>query len=150
MKTFTKTLLAVASLLFSTAQAAEADWIAESNQHTQVLLDILARYQPEAAANLGLEQFDREIFDLKPKYDERQEADLAAAISKLQSARAGAKDDRTKQDIDILIKAAQRRITTSELNRRLMIPYFDVGKQFFGSFQNLLDPRVNKKRYSAA
>ena len=150
MKTITKTLLVAASLVLSSAHAAEAEWIAESNQHTQVLLEILARYQPETAANLGLEQFDREVFDLKPKYDERQEADLAAAITRLQSARAGVKDDRAKQDVDILIKAAQRRIATSELNRRLMIPYFDVGKQFFGSFQNLLDPRVDKKRYPAA
>ena len=31
-----------------------------------------------------------------------------------------------------------------------MIPYFDVGEQVFGSFQDMLDARVDKKRYPAA
>jgi uncharacterized protein (DUF885 family) len=55
-----------------------------------------------------------------------------------------------KQDLDILIRAAQRQSTTSALNRRLMIPYFDVGKQIFSSFQDMLDARVDKKRQPAA
>jgi hypothetical protein len=138
------------ALINPAAQAAEAEWIAESNRHTQVLLEVSARYQPESAANLGLEQYNREIFDLKPKFDERQEADLAAAITKLEAARASSKDDLVKQDLDILIRAAQRRLTTSALNRRLMIPYFDVGEQIFDSFQDMLDARVDKKRYPNA
>ena len=145
------TSLLVGALLFvSAAQAAEPEWITESNRHTQVLLEVNARYPPESAADLGLEQYDRQIFDLKPKFDERLEADLATAIAQLEAARASVKDDRAKQDLDILIKAAQRQATTSALNRRLMIPYFDVGKQIFGSFQDMLDARVDKKRYPAA
>ena len=143
-------LLIAATLVVSAAQAAEPAWITESNRHTQVLLEVNARYAPESAADLGLEQYDREIFDLKPKYDERLEADLATAIAQLEAARAGVKDDRAKQDLDILIEAAQRQATTSALNRRLMIPYFDVGRQIFGSFQDMLDARVDKKRYPAA
>jgi len=144
------TLFVVATLVGSATQAAEPEWITESNRYAQILLEVGARYQPESAANLGLEQYDREIFDLKPKFDERQEADLAAAITRLEAARASAKDELVKQDLDILIKAAQRRATTSALSRRLMIPYFDVGEQIFGSFQDMLDARVDKKRYPAA
>jgi len=142
--------LFAATLVLPAAYAAAPEWIAESNRHTQILLEVGARYQPESAANLGLEQYDREIFDLKPKFDERQEADLAGAITKLEAVRASAKDDLVKQDLDILIAAAQRRVTTSALNRRLMIPYFDVGEQIFGSFQDMLDARVDKKRHPAA
>jgi hypothetical protein len=134
----------------SAAQAAEAEWITESNRNTQVLLEVNARYQPESAADLGLPQYDRLIIDLKPKFDERFEADLATAITQLESARAQVKDDRASQDLDILIKAAHRQAATSALNRRLMIPYFDVGKQIFGSFQDMLDARVDKKRQPAA
>ena len=143
-------LFAAVILGASTAQAAPAAWIEESNRHTQVLLEVNARYQPESAANLGLEQYDRQVLDLKPKSDERLEADLAAAVTKLEAARASAKDDSVRQDLDILIRAAQRQATTSALNRRLMIPYFDVGEQVFGSFQDMLDARVDKKRYPAA
>ena len=134
----------------STAQAAPTAWIEESNRHTQVLLEVNARYQPESAADLGLEQYDRQILDLKPKYDERLEADLAAAVTRLEAARSSSKDPSVTQDLDILIGAARRQATTSALNRRLMIPYFDVGEQVFGSFQDMLDARVDKKRYPAA
>jgi hypothetical protein len=144
------TLFVIGLSLASAAHAAEAAWIAESNRHTQVLLEVNARYQPESAADLGLTQYDRLIIDLKPKFDERFEADLAAAITQLEAARAKVTDDRASQDLDILIKAAHRQATTSALNRRLMIPYFDVGKQIFGSFQDMLDARVDKKRQPAA
>ena len=144
------TLLVGALSIASAAQAAEAAWITESNRHTQVLLEVNARYQPESAADLGLTQYDRLIIDLKPKFDERFEADLAAAITQLETVRAQVKDDRASQDLDILIKAAQRQAATSALNRRLMIPYFDLGKQIYGSFQDMLDARVDKKRQPAA
>ena len=150
MQRLTVNFLFAAALVVPCAQAAEPEWITESNRHTQVLLEVNARYQPESAANLGLEQYDTQILDLKPNFDERREADLAAAITQFEAARAGVKDDRAKQDLDILIKAAQRRATTSALNRRLMIPYFDVGEQIFDSFQDMLDARVDKKRYPAA
>jgi uncharacterized protein (DUF885 family) len=150
MERLVTTLLVAATLVVSAAQAAEPEWITESNRYTQVLLEVNARYQPESSANLGLEQYDREILDLKPKFDERQEADLAAATAQLEVARANVKDERAQQDLNILIKAAQRRNTTSALNRRLMIPYFDVGEQIFGSFQDMLDARVDKKRHPAA
>ena len=144
------TALVFTSFVISAAPAAEPAWITESNRHTQILLEVNGRYTPEAAAGLGLEQYDRQVLDLKPKYDERQEAELASAITQLQAARAREKDESTRQDLDILIEAAQRQAATSALNRRLMIPYFDVGEQVFRSFHDLLDPRVEKKRYPAA
>jgi len=144
------TSLVVTTVLISATPAAEPAWITESNRHTQMLLEVNARYTPEAAAGLGLEQYDRQVLDLKPKYDERQEAELAGAITQLQAARARETDESTRQDLEILIQAAQRQATTSALNRRLMIPYFDVGEQVFRSFHDLLDSRVEKKRYPAA
>jgi hypothetical protein len=150
MQRLVTTLLAIATFVASGVEAAEAEWITQSNQYTQILLDVNARYAPESAANLGLMGYDEQIFDLQPKYDERQEADLAAAVTRLEAARSTVTDDRAKQDLQILIDAAQRQRNTSALNRRLMIPYFDVGEQVFSSFQDLLDPRVDKKRWAAA
>jgi hypothetical protein len=131
-------------------QAAQPEWIAQSNGYTQLLLEVNARYFPEQAADLGLEQYDALILDLKPGSDQRLETDLAATVTRLEAARSGVTDDRAKQDLDILIKAANAQRTTSELNRRLMIPYFDVGKTVFSSFQDLLDARVAKKRHASA
>jgi hypothetical protein len=134
----------------SAAQAAEAAWITESNRHTQVLLEVNARYQPESAADLGLTQYDRLIIDLKPKFDERFEADLAAAITQLETARAQVKDDRASQDLDILIKACAATGHDVRTESSTDDPVFRPGKQIYGSFQDMLDARVDKKRQPAA
>lgn len=150
MKRFVKILSIACLFPFCAALAAEPEWIADSNRQTQVLLELDARYTPEYSASLGVEGHDEEIFDLKPGFQERREADLAAAIAKLEAARPSMKDERARQDLEILIKAAQREREESRLDRRLMIPYFDVGRVVFLSFQNLLDERVAKERQRAA
>jgi uncharacterized protein (DUF885 family) len=134
----------------SATLAAEPDWITESNRHSAVLLEILARYVPESASSVGVEGHDNEVFDLKPRFDERQEADLQQAIAKLEAARGTVSDGRVRQDLDILIEAAGKQRTTSELNRRLMLPYFDLPQAMFQGFQNLLDARVSLERQKFA
>src|SRR5882724_770756 len=114
------------SLSAGQLQAATPAWIEESNRYAQWLLDAQAVYAPENAANLGVEGHDGDVLDLKPRYDERQEADLAAVAAKLDAARATVSDDRVKQDLQILVQSAHQAQHTSELNRRLMIPYFDL------------------------
>jgi uncharacterized protein (DUF885 family) len=142
----------LAGMLFVTAFARADDqgWIEESNKHAQVLLEVLAKYNPEAASRLGVEGHDAEVIDLKPQYDTRQEADLTAALAKLKAERDTISDPRVKQDVDILIKAAQQNIDSSMLNRRLMLPYSDLMKGIFSGFHDLLDERVPKQRQAAA
>ena len=149
MKRSVMTLLALGTMVV-TAHAAEPEWITRSNQLTQLLLDVNARYIPESAAEVGLEQYDTAVLDLKPRYVERQEADLAAVATQLEAARPSVTDARGKQDLEILIQSAHDQITTSALNRRLMIPYIDVGKTVFQSMQLILDARVSKPRQRAA
>ena len=150
MKRSVITLAALGTFVAGSAWAAEPDWIAQSNQFTQLLQDVNARYVPESASGTGLEQYDTGVFDIKPRYDERQEAELAAVVAKLESSRAGVTDPRVRQDLDILIRSARDQVHTSQLNRRLMIPYIDVGKTVFQSLQQILDQRVSKKRQQAA
>lgn len=136
--------------LFSTAQAADTAWIEESNRHAQILLDITARYSPEGATSLGIEGHDTEVFDLKPNFMERQEADLEAAAVRLEALRARTTDARVRQDLDILIKAARDQRQTLQLNRKHLLPFFDLPQAIFGGFQNLLDSRVAKERQADA
>ena len=143
-------VLAACGLFSVAAQATDAPWIAESNRYAQLLLDVNARYQPESAADLGLEQYDADVLDLKPRFQERMEADFAAVATQLEAARGSVSDPRAKQDLEILIDSAKRTRESSELSRRLMIPAFDVGRTVFTSFHDLLDARVSKKRQGAA
>lgn len=130
--------------------AAPPAWVEESNRHAEVLLEVVARYSPEGASSFGVEGHDDEIVDLKPGYSERQRADLQAAEARLAGVRATVTDPLVRQDLDILIDAAQDQRRTLELNERLLLPFTDIGQLVFQGFQDLLDERVDKKRQQAA
>jgi Bacterial protein of unknown function (DUF885) len=145
-----RTLVAIAATFVTTPTLAADDWLAQSNANAQPLLEILARYGPESAAALGVEGHDTDVFDVKPGYDERLEADLERTAQDLESRMNSASDPRVRQDLQILVQAAREQVTTSRLNRRLLLPWFDVGETLFRSFETLLDPRVDRQRYPAA
>jgi hypothetical protein len=131
------------------AFGAQPAWIDESNRHAQILLDVMARYNAETAASLGVEGHDSEIFDLKPRFSERQEADIGAAIDRLEQLRGSAADPLVRRDLDILIGAARDQKHSLELGRQLTLPFFDLGQAVFRGFQDLLDPRIPKPRQKA-
>ena len=49
-----------------------ADWVKKSNQNAQVMIDLLAKLQPEGPSALGVEGHDDQITDLSPGFVERQ------------------------------------------------------------------------------
>ena len=83
-------------------------------------------------------------------FDTRMEAELDKAAAAYDSQLSTTTDPRLKQDLQILAGAARDQVNTSRLNRKLMLPFFDLPQMLFGSFDALLDPRVDKARYPAA
>jgi len=150
MPLIARTFIAALLLATSTLATAEQDWVERSNANAEPLLQVMAKYAPETAAALGVEGFDAEVFDLKPQNDLRFEADAARVASDLESRLAAEPDSRVRQDMQILIDTARDQKATSELNRRLMLPYFDLTQALFQGFNALLDPRVSKDRHPAA
>ena len=145
-----RAFLAALLLATSTLATAGQDWVERSNANAEPLLQVMAKYAPETAAALGVEGFDAEVFDLKPQNDLRFEADAARVASDLESRLAAEPDARVRQDMQILIDSARDQKVTSELSRRLMLPYFDLTQALFQGFNALLDPRVSKDRHPAA
>jgi uncharacterized protein (DUF885 family) len=142
--------LCVTGTALGVARAADTAWIETSNRYAQWLLEANARYSPESMAYLGVEQYDADVTDLKPGYSERQEADLEAVAARLDAAQSKESDPRVKQDLTILTKSARDQRETLALNRRLMVPYVDLGRMLFTSFNFQLDPRLPAKRQAAA
>jgi len=141
---------AALSLCATAAHATTPEWITQSNANAQALLEIMARYAPESAAAFGVEGHDADVFDLKAGHDLRMEADLGKLADEFAAKAPAASDTRIQQDLLILVQAARDQKESSELNRKLMLPYFDLGETLFGSFNTLLDPRVDRARYPAA
>jgi hypothetical protein len=132
------------------AWSAEDAWVAESNRHAQVLLDLLAEFQPESAASIGVEGRDDQVLDLKPNVVARQDAALVEAIRVLEQARAEATDRLVQIDLDILLGAARDFRTTLALQTKHLVPFVNAPEAIYRGFQDLLDARVAKERHAAA
>lgn len=140
---FAVTLAAAASLH---AQTTPPDWIARSNADSQILLDQIVRFSPESASRLGVAGHDDQVADLGPGVDERSRAALVAARAKLQALLAIERDRNVRQDLQILIKAADGQIEGIDLNRKYLLPYTDVGELVFSGESGLLKDDVAAAR----
>src|ERR1041385_404253 len=136
--------LAVAWSAF--AAAAEPAWVAKSNTNAQVLLQLMAKYSPESASQLGVDGFDEQISDLSRDQFEPANAETRSAISELQKRLAGETDSKVKQDLEILIEAAQDRLRSGALSRKYFMPFVDVVAMVYGVTRATLDPRIPKAR----
>lgn len=96
-------LLAALSL---PAVAAEPAWVTKSNENAKVLLNVLAKYSPEGASNLGVDGYDEQITDMSRDQFEPNNRDLRAAIAELQKRMRSETDPKVKQDLQILIDKA--------------------------------------------
>lgn len=132
------------------AQTAPPAWIARSDADSKILLDQIVRFSPESASQLGVSGYDDKVADLKPGVDERSRAAMVAAKAKLQALLATEKDSNVRQDLQILIRAADEQVEGIDLNRQYLLPYNDVGQLIFsGEFGLLKDDVAAPRRRSA-
>jgi hypothetical protein len=127
-----------------------ADWVKKSNQNARLMVELMVKLQPEGAAQFGVEGFDDQITDLSPGFVERQLSATRDVHAKLASRLAVETDQRVKQDLEILVKAAADAIKGTVLSERLEIPYFSLDQVMFESFRGLLDDQVAASRHPAA
>lgn len=144
-------VLAIAIALAATgsvqAQTSQApSWVTRSNADAQVLLDAQARFSPESATQLGVAGYDDKVADLKPDLDARQRAAMVEAKNKLQGMLASEKDPNVRQDLQIMIQAADLQIEGIDLNHKYMLPYQDVGQLIFNGEFSLLRDEIDAKR----
>jgi len=143
-------LIICSPLLLAAIAHADTDWVQESNAHAMPVLQLLAKYQPETAGSLGVDGYDEAILDLGPNRIERQAHDASQLQAKLAAHLKQTQHPKVKQDLQILIQTLEDQRKTDELERQLMLPYFDVAETIFSGIRALLDPRVDKSRHPAA
>ncbi|WP_426662050.1 DUF885 domain-containing protein [Rhodanobacter aciditrophus] len=125
-------------------------WVQKSNADAQVLLRVLAEFNPEAASSFGLPGYDARVVDLKPDVGERSRAALGQARDTLRKELAAETDADVRSDLEIMIDAAGRDIESSKLSDRYLLPYTDVGQTVFqGEFALLQDQVAASRRPQA-
>ena len=126
------------------------DWVKESDAAAQPMLKVMAQFAPEGAQRLGVEGVDEKVVDLGPGYSERYRAALAAAAKDLEAKLPTTRDPKVREDIQILIDNAHRKIEAGKLEDALLLPFYQPARIAFGGIFGLLDPRVPKARQAAA
>jgi hypothetical protein len=128
----------------------EPDWITRSNTNSAVLLEVLARFAPEGAGRFGVDGLDEEVSQLPLDLNDRTVTALEAAIGTLEERLAAETDPAVRQDLGILIQAAEENIEGTRVYERNLLPYFDVATTIFYGIHGLLDEQVAEERRPAA
>jgi hypothetical protein len=132
------------------AYAQAIDWVEKSNEHAQVVLDGVAKFNPENAAAIGVEGLDEEITDLNPERYERELAESEKILAELERRLEGETDTKVRQDLGILIKVMNDSIRSDKLNRENMLPYYNLNQSVFRGVRALIDVQIPRERYPAA
>ena len=128
------------------ALAAEQPWVTKSNENARLLLNVVAKYSPENATELGVDGYDEQITDMSRDLFEATNKDVRAVIAQLQQRLKSETDAKVRQDLEILIKTGQDQLRSEALKRKYLMPYVDVGQLLFGVVRATLDPRIPKER----
>ena len=128
------------------ASAAEPSWIEASDRNSAIVIEMQGPFHPEFASELGVDRFDAAVLDLAPENAKRYDAAAGRVLELLSAKRKTESDPKVRQDLDILIDAVESRRRTTELEYRLLIPYFDLPRHIFQGLQVLLDARNDESR----
>lgn len=132
------------------ALADDAEWVAKSNEHAQVVLEVLSKFSPEGAGSIGVDGLDEQVTDLGPGIYERSMQATRDVLAVLVEREAVETDPKVRQDLGILIKALEDNLFSSELNRANMLPYYTVSQTVFFGVRGLIDAQIPRERYPAA
>jgi hypothetical protein len=144
-----RAILLIPAALAAMAQT-QPEWVARSNQNTQLLIDIDSKYSPEDASETGVRGFDDQVTILSADRHDRMRADYVKTRDLLKQKLAAEKDPLVKQDLEILIESADRSIRGADATWSAFLPYYNVGRIIYSCIQGLLDDQVEAARYPAA
>jgi hypothetical protein len=130
--------------------ADEPGWVAESDANAKIVLEVLAEFNPEGAARLGVDGLDEAIIDFRPGLYERNRSASEAVLAELRKRLAAEQEPRLRQDLEILIQSVEDGLRSAALTRDHLLPYYNVSQTVFSGVRALVDPQVPRDRYPAA
>lgn len=139
-------LAALATEISAAQPTTPPPWVERSNRNAQLMLQMQSRFAPEFVAFAGLQEFDQEIFDLKPRLAERSIEATQKVVDELRKSLAAEKDAAVRQDLEIMIQQGEQGIEGVRLSQKLQVPYFDLPQTIFAGIRSLLDEQVAADR----
>src|SRR6202142_4476472 len=134
----------------SSADHAEKAWIQQSNDFTNMLLNVQLEHSPEQGSAQGLAAFDERISDPSRADQAAERRELEAALSKIKAARSTVTDKNVQEDIAILQKSFNLQFRREDFELAHEVPFYNASAQIFQGLRGLLDDQVPAQRRSAA
>jgi Bacterial protein of unknown function (DUF885) len=140
-----------ASTLVAPAQRAQsADWIADSNRYTQMLLDVQIRHSPEFGSSQGLSQYDSLVSSPTLADDLAERSERDAVVAKIKSQLPQEKDRNVAEDLQILIRAMDLKDRRQDFDLSREVPFNNASQDIYQGLRTLLDDQVGAERRGAA
>jgi hypothetical protein len=147
--TLITTLIVVVAMIVD-SRAQDDSWVEKSNENAKVLLDVMARFSPEFAGFWGVEGLDEEIMQPPLDINEQQIRAREEALATLRKRLDKETTVAIRQDLAILIEAAEKAIEGTKLEEKYDLPYFGMSEMIFRGLRTLLDDQVAEGRRPAA
>jgi len=131
------------------ARASDA-WVERSNANSALLMEVFARFSPEAAGQFGIDGLDEEVSQLPLDLNEKSITMIESALAEFQTRRETEEHAAVRQDLDILIEAAEQAIEGTRISEAYELPYFNLPQTIFQGIRSLLDDQIPQARREAA
>src|SRR5579872_3640758 len=118
-------LLAPLFLAYTAAAQPRPAWIERSNENAKILSALNSKYLPEEASASGDSAFDEQITVLSLDRYRLARADYGQARKELAARFAAEKDPLVRQDLQILIDTAERRIRSMDASEKNLLHYIN-------------------------
>jgi hypothetical protein len=145
-----RVILALGIVSGTAALTGAPAWVEKSNADAEPLLRAIGEFSPEQASAWGLTQYDGRAADFAPGANHRQQSALQKVRGELEAELAAETDPHVRQDLEIMIHAAQLRETGLALTDRDLLPYTSVGQLIFQGEFGLLNDQSAPQRHAAA
>jgi uncharacterized protein (DUF885 family) len=132
------------------ATASAPAWVQTSNRYAQILLEAQLRFQPESASFFGIPGYDDKVADLGPDNAARFRKATEEAKAQLQGKLQLERDPNVRQDLEIMIQAADDNIESTLVNERLILPFADAPQLVFQGLQGQLSDQTPADRRAKA
>jgi hypothetical protein len=148
--------LAIASLMTTllvpmpTLGQDEISWVERSNENSQVLLAVLAKWAPELGSELGIPGLDEEVSQLPPDVVKLVLVDFEEARVELTTRLEKEAHAAIRQDLEILLHATDLILDEIGFEDRYLVGYENVPEDIWRGIRVLLDDQVDPSRRPAA
>ena len=132
------------------AQPSAPAWVERSNALAQILVKAQADFSPEGFSYMGIPGYDEKVTDLGPDLGRRFRDAMAEARAQLKSKLQVERDPQVRQDLELLIKAADEAAESSRVYEEKTLPWTDVARLQFSGLQSLLSDQVQPERRAHA